>query len=66
MRQTTISKVGAIKQTGTVDRFTTEQQCACSYSAANAKESIQTLNYPHGDFCTGMSQEHLTSLTMLC
>lgn len=43
------SQVSAIKITA-LYRFITEELCACFYPAANAKEIMQALNYPH-DFC---------------
>lgn len=47
-------------------RFITEELCACSYPAANAKETMQGLNHPRGDFCVVFSQEHLMSSTKVC
>lgn len=55
------SQVSAIRITA-LYRFITEELCACSYPAANAKEIMKALNYPH-DFCVAISQEHLMSTT---
>lgn len=58
-------EVGAIKITA-LYRIITEEPCACSYPATNAKEITQAFYYSPGDFCIVISQGHLMSTTRVC
>lgn len=61
----TQSQVSAIKITA-LYRFITEERCSCSYPAANAKEIMQALNYPHDFLCCHQSRASDVHHTRVC